>query len=127
MLGHYGVDGWTEETLARIIGATEKVGATPEQIVDAAHRLGLQAFKGTFVSLAQAKQFTDQDVPLIAIVHSFVSPGKCHFVVVTEIGDSSVELMDPNVNGNVRVLASADMVARWTVNGRMDAVVVSVP
>jgi len=114
VLKHYEINGWTEETLSDLIGTTPNNGASSNQVVNAARRLGFTAVERRFDTIAQAKEFTDRGIPIIALVHSFIRPGGWHFVVITDVSPSLVTMMDPNVSGNVRVLSYPEMLARWS-------------
>ena len=96
-----------------MIGVRQKGGAETTQIAEAAHRLGLDAFEYSFDSLHQASILTKKGIPIIADIQSFKHPGKGHYVVITDIDEKGVHLMDPNVDGNVRVISHEEMDGRW--------------
>jgi len=112
VLSHYGMEA-TEEELRDLIGAKPKRGAEVDEIVAAAHKLGLEAFDYLFASLDQAKILLDQDIPIICDIQSFNHEGKGHYVVLTKIDGDEVHLMDPNTPGNQRVLTREHMDVRW--------------
>jgi len=112
VLGHYGFEA-DEHDMAGMIGVRQKGGAETKQIAEAARRLGLDAFEYSFDSLDQAAVLTRQGIPIIADIQSFKHPGSGHYVVVTDIDEKGVHLMDPNVDGNIRLISHEEMDERW--------------
>jgi ABC-type bacteriocin/lantibiotic exporter with double-glycine peptidase domain len=112
VIQHYGGT-VTEEEAVDAIGAKEGRGAEVTDIVDGAKKLGYDAFDFCFDSLDHAKLLLDQDIPIICDVQSFNYEGKGHYVVLHKIDDEGCHLMDPNVEGNVRVISREYMDACW--------------
>ncbi|MDD1709983.1 MAG: cysteine peptidase family C39 domain-containing protein, partial [Methanoregulaceae archaeon] len=112
VLQHYGIK-IPELAAIDFIGAQPNRGADTDDIVKAAWKLSLDAFEYSFASLDQAKVLLDQDIPIIADIQSFKHPGKGHYVVITKIDDGGVHLMDPNVEGNQRLISLQEMDERW--------------
>jgi len=112
VLGHYGFDA-DEHDVSGMIGVRQKGGAETNQIAETARRLGLESFEYSFNSLHQASVLTKQGIPIIADIQSFKHPGKGHYVVITDIDEKGVHLMDPNVDGNVRLISHEEMDERW--------------
>jgi predicted double-glycine peptidase len=112
VLKHFGTD--IDETgLVTLIGAKENRGAEVTEIAKAARKMEFAAFDYDFDSLDQAKALLDQDIPIICDIQSFKHPGKGHYVVMTKIEDDKVHLMDPNTEGNSRVITREEMDGRW--------------
>lgn len=121
VLKHWGLN-ISEARLARLIGVDPERGANSTQVIEAIHKLGLDAEVRGFQSIDELKALTDQDVPVIANVVSFTRPPDGHFVVVTDVG-RTVTLMDPNTPSNRRVLSRAAFDARWRPRGRTGVVI----
>lgn len=123
---HYGVV-LDEPNLTRLIGALPEIGATCEQVVEAARHLWMPAAAPHFASLTATMPYLARGVPIIANVTSFTRPGSGHFVVLIAIDDRGVDLMDPNVTGNRRCLTYQEMDRRWQVRSQRQGVVVLAP
>lgn len=113
VLEHWGQDRLAEHEIMYAIGVRDKGGAEVDQITEGAKALGFDAYDKCFSSLDEARSVTDQGIPIIADFQSFNNPGKGHYVVITEIGDDVVKLMDPNTDGNERVITRAECEQRW--------------
>lgn len=113
VLEHWGADRFAEHEIMHAIGVKQKGGAEVDQITQAAQSLGFEAYDKSFDSLDEARQLTDQDIPIIADIQSFNNPGSGHYVVITKIDDNIVHLMDPNTDGNERIITRAEMEKRW--------------
>jgi predicted double-glycine peptidase len=113
VLEHWGADRYAEHEVMHAIGVHDKKGAEVDAITKAAQQFGFEAYDKSFKSLEEAKAVTDQDIPIIADFQSFNNPGKGHYVVITKIDDNTVHLMDPNTDGNQRVITRAECEQRW--------------
>lgn len=113
VLEHYGADMYAEHEIMHEIGVSDRGGAEVTQITEAARRLGFDAYDKCFSSLEEARSITQQDIPIIADFQSFKNPGKGHYVVITKIDDDTVHLMDPNTDGNERIITRAEAERRW--------------
>jgi predicted double-glycine peptidase len=113
VLQHWGEGRFAEHEIMHEIGVHEKRGAEVDQITEAAKRMGFYAYDKSFSSLDEAQELTDSGVPIIADIQSFTSPGKGHYVVITAIDKENVTLMDPNVDGNTRIISKREMEDRW--------------
>lgn len=113
VLEHWGQDRLAEHEVMYAIGVKDRGGAEVDQITEGAKKLGFEAYDKCFSSLEEAKSVTDQDIPIIADFQSFNNPGKGHYVVITKIDDDVVHLMDPNTDGNERVITRAECEQRW--------------
>jgi predicted double-glycine peptidase len=113
VLEHWGADRYAEHEIMHAIGVRDKGGAEVDQITEGAKKLGFEAYDKCFESMEAAKAITDQDTPIIADFQSFNNPGKGHYVVITKIDDDVVHLMDPNTDGNTRVITRAECEQRW--------------
>jgi ABC-type bacteriocin/lantibiotic exporter with double-glycine peptidase domain len=111
VLRHYGYD-IEEPELEELIGVGTH-GAEVNQIVKAAHALGLEAEEQRFPHLIAAKKVLDDDIPIIADVRSWNRPGQGHYVVLAELEDGLAELMDPNTPGNWREVSAPELKRRW--------------
>ncbi len=100
---HLGYD-LPEADLATVIGAREGRGAETTDIVNAAKKLGLEAWEQPFRTLDVAKEVLSQGIPIIADIQSFNHPGKGHYVVLAGFDSSSFKMMDPNTKGKTAVL-----------------------
>ena len=101
-----------EKVLGVLMRVKKKNGAETTQIVNAAQKLGYRAFEKSF-TMEQAKQITDKGVPIICDIQSFTKPGSGHYVILKGMSNGDVHLMDPNVEGNQRVLSSREFQERW--------------
>lgn len=113
ILRHLGDFDHTEPELMKTVGVKAGLGASAEQVVDAARRLGFKSAIRRFSSLYEARQYTASGVPIIADVASWNYPDKRHFVVIEAFDDANAYLMDPNTPGNRRVLTFAELDQRW--------------
>lgn len=109
VLEHWGADRYAEHEVMHAIGVHDKRGAEVDEITEGAKALGFDAYDKCFSSLEEAKEVT----PIIADFQSFNNPGKGHYVVITAIEDDVVHLMDPNTEGNERVITRAECEKRW--------------
>jgi ABC-type bacteriocin/lantibiotic exporter with double-glycine peptidase domain len=112
VLKHWGST-YDEPTLTKLIGAKPVFGATAAQVVEAAKRLGFNAEERKFKSIAELKELTDRDIPVMAAILSFMRLGQGHFVVATAVDDRYVQLMDPNSPTNWRLITHDEMMRRW--------------
>jgi len=112
VLNHWGHD-FPETVLTLAIGAKKGRGAETTEIVEAAKFFGFEAFEKSFDSLDAAGKLANLGAPIICDIQSFNHPGKGHYVVLTGINDEGVHLMDPNVEGNTRVITPEEMEERW--------------
>jgi len=113
VLEHWGADRFAEHEIMYAIGVRDRGGAEVDEITRGAQKLGFDAYDKRFSSLDEAKAITDQGIPIIADFQSFNNPGKGHYVVITQIDDNVVHLMDPNTDGNQRVITRAECEQRW--------------
>jgi len=113
VLEHWGADRFAEHEIMYAIGVRDRGGAEVDEITRGAQKLGFDAYDKCFSSLDEAKAITDQGIPIIADFQSFNNPGKGHYVVITQIDDNVVHLMDPNTDGNQRVITRAECEQRW--------------
>ena len=113
VLEHWGEDRLAEHEVMYAIDVRDKGGAEVDQIAEGAKKLGFDAYDKCFSSMEDARSVTDQDIPIIADFQSFNNPGKGHYVVITKIDDDIVHLMDPNTEGNERVITRAECERRW--------------
>lgn len=113
VLEHWGADRYAEHEIMRAVGVSDRGGAEVDQITRGAKELGFDAYDKCFSSLDEARELTDRDIPIIADFQSFNNPGKGHYVVITSIDDDVVHLMDPNTDGNQRVITRAECEKRW--------------
>lgn len=113
VLEHWGHDRLSEAEVMHAIGVRDRGGAEVDQITEGAKVLGFDAYDKCFESLDDARSVTDQDIPIVADFQSFNNPGKGHYVVITKIDDENVYLMDPNTDGNERVLTREEAEGRW--------------
>jgi len=109
---HWGFDA-KEIDFVEAIGTRPKGGAETHDIAEGARKLGFAAFEFSFDSLDQTKVLLEPGVPIICDIQSFKHPGSGHYVVLTNIDDQGVHLMDPNVEGNHRVISPEEMEERW--------------
>ena len=123
VLKHWGLD-VDEPTLADLVGVDAKTGSTAHQVEDAAKKLDFQAMTITFDNVDELAPFLKSGVPVIMAIQSFNRPDQGHFVVGTEIDDSSVRIMDPNVRGNWRVLSKPETAQRWKFRDNVGIVIV---
>jgi len=117
VLAHWG-DHHDERMLIDLIGVDPKQGSTVDQVARAARKLGFDAHPYQFDGLAELRQFTERDTPVIIAVQSFNRPNQGHFVVAVDVKDDMVEIMDPNTPGNWRVLSHAELDRRWKFRDR---------
>lgn len=122
VLGHWG-DTIAERKLIKEIGIDPENGSTAIQVADAARRRGYNAAVKMFGSIADLGKVTSQNTPVILAIRSFTRPNQGHFVVATAVKPASVEIMDPNVKGNRRVLTYRELDARWKFRDRVGVVV----
>jgi ABC-type bacteriocin/lantibiotic exporter with double-glycine peptidase domain len=120
--GHWG-DNYDEKMLIDLIGVDPMSGSTADQVATAAQRLGYNATVHQFDSIDELRQYTDRDMPVIAAIRSFTRPGQGHFVVAAEVDDNTVDIMDPNVDGNWRTLARSEMASRWRFRDNVGVIV----
>lgn len=115
---HHGHD-ITEEEAVKAIGAREGRGAETTDIVEGARKLGLEAWEGSFPTLASAEEVLKAGNPIIADVQSFNYKGKGHYVVIAGyLPGKGFILMDPNTKGktavpNWRILSDKEMEKKW--------------
>lgn len=101
-LMHIGYD-LPESDLAIIIGARKGRGAETTDIVNAAKKLGLEAWEQSFRTLDVAKEVLKQGIPIIADIQSFNHPGQGHYVVLAGFDSSGFKMMDPNTKGKTAI------------------------
>lgn len=101
-----------EEVLTILVRIKKRNGAETTQIVDAAKKLGFRTFERSF-TIEEAKRITDKGIPIICDIQSFTKPGAGHYVVLAGIEGGSVYLMDPNVEGNKRIIPLEEFSERW--------------
>lgn len=101
-LMHIGYD-LPESDLAAVIGANEGRGAETTDIVNAAKKLGLEAWEQSFRNLEVAKEVLRQQIPIIADIQSFNHPGKGHYVLLAGFDENGFKIMDPNTKGKTVV------------------------
>lgn len=111
VLKHWGED-VVERILIREIGVDPETGSTADQVARAARARGYAARVHRFSSIDELATYTNRGVPVIVAIRSFTRPDQGHFVVATRV-NSHVEIMDPNVRGNRRVLTRREMDRRW--------------
>jgi hypothetical protein len=99
---HLGYD-LPEADLAAVIGAQQGRGAETTDIVNAAKKLGLEAWEQSFRTLEVAKEVLGQGIPIIADIQSFNHPGKGHYVLLAGFDASGFKMMDPNTKGKTAV------------------------
>ncbi len=101
-VAHFGYD-LPEAELAAAIGARENRGAETTDIVNAAKKLGFEAWEQPFNTLEVAKEVLSQGIPIIADIQSFNHPGKGHYVLISGHNDKGFKIMDPNTKGKTAV------------------------
>lgn len=116
-LMHIGYD-LPEADLASVIGARQGRGAETTDIVNAAKKLGLEAWEQSFPSLDDAKKVLQQQIPIIADIQSFNHPGKGHYVLLSGFDKQGFKMMDPNTKGktvvpNWRIIPEAKLEEIW--------------
>src|SRR5215813_2040613 len=130
VLRHWGVT-VSETTLSSEIGAEPRYGATAPQIVTAAQRYGFVGDVRAFRSLTELDSYVGHMrrvtrrpiLPVIANIFSFTRPDSGHFVVITDVNATHVELMDPNAPTNWRLLTHEQMARRWFSRGGVGVVI----
>jgi len=115
---------YSEQDLVPIIGVHPETGATNEQMVNAAHRLGFNSEVRTFTGIDELRAFTDRDIPVILNIESFRHPGQGHFVVATQVDDRNVRLMDPSAPMVWRVISRDELDRRWRFRWRAGVIVI---
>jgi ABC-type bacteriocin/lantibiotic exporter with double-glycine peptidase domain len=123
VLQHWG-ERVPEKTLIREVGIDPKTGSTAPQVAGAARRRGYLARAHYFRSVDELATYTSRDVPVILAIRSFTRPNQGHFVVATRVGKDLVEIMDPNVQGNRRLLSRRELDRRWQFRDRVGVIVV---
>lgn len=99
---HLGYD-LPETDLAAVIGAQQGRGAETTDIVNAAKKLGLEAWEQSFRTLEVAKEVLGQGIPIIADIQSFNHPGKGHYVLLAGFDSAGFKMMDPNTKGKTAI------------------------
>lgn len=122
VLQHWG-ERADERSLIHEIGIDPKAGSTAEQVAVAARRRGYAAQTKQFKSIDELTQYTANGIPVIVAIQSFIRPQQGHFVIATKIKPDRVEIMDPNVRGNRRVVPRHEMDRRWRFRDRVGVVV----
>jgi ABC-type bacteriocin/lantibiotic exporter with double-glycine peptidase domain len=113
-----------EPTLIKEIGVDPETGSTAPQVTNAARLRGYLAQTRTFASIDDLASYTSRDIPVILAIRSFIRPNQGHFVVATKVTPDFVDIMDPNVRGNRRVLTRAELDKRWKFRNRIGVIVV---
>lgn len=112
VLNKYGLEK-SEKELEQLI-EVGKSGAEGNQIRDAAKKLGFKA-EWKQLSLKEAINLLEKDIPIIADCKSWNYPGKFHWVVLEDIDlkNNKVEIADPNTKGNKRSISLKELDERW--------------
>ena len=87
-------DDYELEELADEIGASEESGADPEDIIDAAKRLGYKAWIERDSTFDRLQELIEAGVPPIV---DWFKDDDGHYSVVNDINDTEIEIMDPEL------------------------------
>lgn len=113
VLAHYG-QRISEDDASIIVGTDPIYGTNAARLVVGAQALGFTALARSLRGVAALAPFLARGVPVLCVVDSFTHPGEQkHWIVVTALGRYGVKIMDPNVDGNRRVLTAAEFDRRW--------------
>lgn len=113
VLMHYNHRDLTEGELAALCRATPETGTDHADLVRAAETLGLRVEAKEQATLPELKAYLDRDIPVIVgFWDTYLEEGD-HFTVVYDYDDTSLYMMDPQMDEGVRRMSVEEFVSLW--------------
>ncbi len=108
-----------EQYYIRLCNANSKDGTTPNNLTQAAKKLGLYVKLKQNMTLDELKEYLDRKVPVICDIQAwgnkkdFADDKDGHYVVAIGYSNSHIYFMDPSVKGSHGYLSNAEFLSRW--------------
>jgi 8-oxo-dGTP pyrophosphatase MutT (NUDIX family) len=100
VLNYYGLK-YSEEYLAKLVGATRENGSDPWQIVEAAKKLGLKAYYKTNSKVKDLKELLKKNIPVI--VDWSPKKGLGHYSIVLNVDRNNITIGDPKTGKKINL------------------------